>query len=396
MLNVSQYIALAREPERLADLMSRSPERFGRSGRRAPVVVWNVCRHCNMSCPHCYAGASVHPSPHALDTDEAVALVDDLAEANVRVLILSGGEPLLRGDIVAICRRASERGLVPLLSSNGVLLDVHMASALADAGVEYVGVSIDGMPAFNDPYRGLARAFERALAGLDHAGRRGMRTGLRVTLTRHNCDQLESLMEVACSRGIDRFYVSHLLYSGRGAAMAEADLGPAQCRRTLLWLFERAEAWLDRPGTPEIVTGGNDSGGVLLLWWLQQRYPEEATAAVGELLALRGGNSAGERLLNIDERGRVHPDPFWRQMTLGDTCRQSFSEILDHPFRRFLAEREDWLQGRCGACAFRGLCRGSHRERALAHHRDLRAPDPACVMRDEEIGFFAESAEKVA
>lgn len=396
MLEVSRYIALARRPEGIAGLRSQSPERFVRDGHRAAVVVWNICRHCNMTCPHCYAAASSRPSRRALDTAEALALIDDLAEAGVQALVLSGGEPLMRGDILALCRRASERGLLPKLSSNGVLIDARLASGLADAGVGYVGVSIDGMPAFNDAYRGLARGFERALAGLRHARQAGMRTGLRMTLTRRNLDQLEPLMEVAHAASIDRFYVSHLLYSGRAATMTGDDLRPEECRRTLLWLFERAEAWLGIPGAPQIVTGGNDSDGVLLLRWLKQRYAPEATSAVAELLSLRGGNSAGEKILSIDEVGRVHPDPFWPQKTLGSTRQQSFSEILEHPFRRLLGERERWLRGRCGSCLDRGICRGSHRERALARHRDLWAPDPACVMRDEEIGWPPAAAEGVA
>jgi radical SAM protein with 4Fe4S-binding SPASM domain len=136
-----------------------------------------------------------------------------------------------------------------------------------------------------------------------------------------------------------------------------------------------------------VVTGSNDSDGVLLLRWIEGRYGGSAAQPVRELLLERGGNSAGERILNIDSRGRVHPDQFWRGAVLGDVREERFEAILRHPLRELLRGRLDHLQGRCGACAARALCRGSHRERALARFRELWAPDPACVMEDAEIGW---------
>jgi radical SAM protein with 4Fe4S-binding SPASM domain len=103
------------------------------------------------------------------------------------------------------------------------------------------------------------------------------------------------------------------------------------------------------------------------------------------LLLQRGGNSAGERIVNIDSRGRVHPDQFWRAATFGDVRKQSFSTILAHPLRDQLRRRLEFLKGRCATCSENQLCRGSHRERALAYHRDPWASDPACVMEDAEI-----------
>jgi radical SAM protein with 4Fe4S-binding SPASM domain len=219
-----------------------------------------------------------------------------------------------------------------------------------------------------------------------------MRTGLRMTLSSRNEAQLEGMIEVAASVAADRFYVSHLMYSGRGFQVAADDLCRAAARRALEHLFERAEEMLAAGNGPRIVTGSNDSDGPFLLRWIEARYGEPAAEPVRRLLRERGGNSAGERILNIDSRGRVHPDQFWRAAVLGDVRQDTFETILRHPLREQLRNRLDFLEGRCGACSERRLCRGSHRERALACDRNPWASDPACVMEDSEIGVAAAAA----
>jgi radical SAM protein with 4Fe4S-binding SPASM domain len=386
MLPVTDLIELAIGRSEAADLRARAPRRFETAAKNAPVVIWNICMHCNMHCPHCYAAAVTTPAPTDLTHLEGINLIDQLAEAGVRVVIFSGGEPLLRGDVFELIAHAKRRGISPQLSTNGVLIDEGVAEDLADVGVAYVGISIDGMERFNDAYRGMSGGFDAALRALHNAKRANMKTGLRMTLTQRNLDHLESMLEVAREVRVNRFYLSHLVYSGRGYKVAHDDLSREQQRSALTWLFEQAESLLHTEPDMKIVTGSNDSDGVFLLDWIRERYGEEAAARVRELLLQRGGNSAGERILNIDSRGRVHPDQFWRSAVLGDIRKQPFAEILKHPLREQLRRRLEYLAGRCGSCSERAICRGSHRERALAIHRDVWAPDPACVMEDAEIG----------
>ena len=387
MLPVSELIEVARGQVDDDDLRARSPLRFSGAGQHAPVVIWNVCMHCNMKCPHCYAAAIAEPSPTDLTHEEGLALLDDLASCGVRVVIFSGGEPLLREGLLDLIRHARSLGIAPQLSTNGVLIDEEMATRLADAGVAYVGISIDGLPDFNDDYRGLEDGHARALRGLRCAKAAGMKTGLRMTLSQRNVDQLQDMIDVAQSADVDRFYVSHLVYSGRGFKVAHEDLSRAEVRSALLALFERAEELAANGLGPKIVTGSNDSDGVLLLQWIKERFGEGPGKKVHDLLLQRGGNSAGERVLDIDSRGRVHPDQFWRGAVLGDIREESFAKILEHPLREELSRRLEFLTGRCGVCSGRELCRGSHRERALAMYRDRWASDPACVMEDSEIGI---------
>jgi radical SAM protein with 4Fe4S-binding SPASM domain len=392
MLPVSHLLEVAQNRVTGAELRSQAPRRFGAAGEDAPVVVWNVCMHCNMTCPHCYAAAVSKPSPTDLSREEALRLLDELADCGVKVVIFSGGEPLMRPDLFDLLARARELGISPQLSTNGVLIDSAVARRLAAVGVAYVGVSIDGLAPFNDEYRGFTGGADAAFRGLRCAKRAGMRTGLRMTLTRRNLEQVLAMADVTRNAGADRFYVSHLLYSGRGFQVAGDDLSRAEARAALEELFARAEAYLVAGEGPRVVTGSNDSDGVFLLRWIREHYGDEAAESVYPLLLERGGNSAGERILNIDSRGRVHPDQFWRSAVLGDVRQQSFAAILQHPLREQLRRRLDLLTGRCGVCSQRELCRGSHRERALACFRDPWASDPACVMEDAEIGIESEAA----
>jgi radical SAM protein with 4Fe4S-binding SPASM domain len=396
VLPVSDLLEVARDRVSRRDAGARTPQRFAPSGWHAPVVVWNVCLHCNMTCPHCYAAAATRPSPKDLSHDDALRVLEEMAACGVRVVIFSGGEPLLRPDLFELLARATQLGIAPQLSSNGSLIDANAAERLASVGVRYVGVSIDGVRAFNDSYRGLDGGYESAVSGLRAARAAGLRTGLRMTLTRGNADQVDAVRTLAEELGVSRFYVSHLVYSGRGFRLREEDLSRAEVRTLLLEIFEAADALLDRDAGLRIVTGSNDSDGVLLLGWIRERYGETAAVPVEALLRERGGNSAGEKILNIDHQGRVHPDQFWRSAVLGDLRSQSFASVLDHPLREQLRHRVERLEGRCGACSWVELCRGSHRERSLAVHGGTWGPDPACVMEDSEIGWRPETAAREA
>lgn len=396
MLNITKTLQVALGRSEAEELRSDRSSRFRDPEGVPPVVVWNVCRHCNMECPHCYAAATASPSRFALDRDEALDVIDQLADCGVRVVIFSGGEPLMRPDLEELIRTADARGLSCHLSTNGSLLDPETARNLADAGIGYVGISIDGMPEFNDDYRGLEDGFDRATGGIRNAQAAGLRTGLRLTLTRHNLDQLDAVYEHAVDLGVDRFYVSHLLDAGRGYGMENADLDRKECRRTLRRLFEWAHPDERTPEEPDVVTGGNDSDGALLVWWLWKQAGPRAARRAFRLLASRGGNSAGVKLLNIDARGDVHPDQFWRQCTLGNVRETPVAEILDHPLRRKLARREEHIHGRCADCDFLDICGGSHRERALARTGDRWGSDPACVLTDEERSAPTAARSEVA
>ncbi len=384
MLLVSELLDLARGAAKSgSETTAAARSRF--QGGVGPVVVWNVCKHCNMHCPHCYAAAITRPDDQDLSFEEGFRLLEDLKTVGTPAIIFSGGEPLLRRDLLSLIRYAKELGHHPQLSSNGVMITPEVARDLAAAGTEYVGVSIDGLPEFNDSYRGMEHGYERALRGATLSLEQGMKVGIRMTVSRLNASHVDAMLDVASALKIPRFYVSHLVYSGRARDEHGYDLTAAENREMVEHLFERAEELMDKGSPTRIVTGGNDVDGPFLYFYVLKRYGELAARRVLNRMKARGGNSAGEKVINIDNRGNVHPDQFWTEACLGNVRHKPIAEILRHPLVAELRSREDRLEGRCRECRFKAACRGSHRERALASGGGLWSPDPSCYLTEAEI-----------
>lgn len=351
-----------------------------------PVVVWTTTRRCNLHCLHCYADSANRHYPRELTTDEARAMLDDLADFGVPVLLLSGGEPLLRQDLFELVAHAHRRGMRTTLSTNGTLITRDVAQRIRDAGFSYVGISLDGIGARNDRFRGHRGAFEAALAGIRHCQAVGQRVGLRLTLTRHTVVDLDAIFALVEREGIQRVCFYHLVYSGRGRRLAGNDLAPHETRAVLDRIFERTLAWHAVGRAIEMLTVDNHADAAYLWLWLRKRDPQRA-AAILPLLERNGGNRSGIGIAHVDNVGGVHPDQFWWQCTLGSVRERPFSAIWSdtrHPVLNALRQRPRPLGGRCRTCRFLTLCNGNFRARALAVYGDAWAEDPACYLTDAE------------
>ena len=181
---------------------------------RGPVVIWNLIRRCNLTCKHCYALSADHDYAGELLLPEVFTVMDDLKAFGVPALILSGGEPLLRPDIFEISARAREMGFYTGLSTNGTLIDALMAQRIAEAGFDYVGISLDGLKATHDKFWRLEGAFDRSLAAIGHLDKVGVKVGLRYTMTAMNGHDLPALLDLMQEVGAHKFYFSHLNNAG--------------------------------------------------------------------------------------------------------------------------------------------------------------------------------------
>ncbi|MCB0220859.1 MAG: radical SAM protein [Chrysiogenetes bacterium] len=383
MLMISDLLELARGGGVPGPASEAGRGRY--STNASPVIVWNVINHCNMSCPHCYAAAIHKPDPDDLTGEEGRKLLKELAGLEVPAVIFSGGEPLLRKDIFDLIAYAKELGHRPHLSSNGVMIDRDTARRLREVGIDYVGISIDGMPGFNDEYRGYEHGFERAFRGAEYCLEEGLKVGIRMTVSKKNRDQFDELLDHVIALKIPRFYVSHLVYAGRAHEDHGYDLSPEENREMVRHIFERADALLDQKSATRIVSGANDADGPFLYFYALERHGELGARRLLNRLKARTGNTAGERILNIDNRGNVHPDQFWSEACLGNVRHSSFTEIMKNPLLEQLRHREDYLQGKCGSCRFKPACRGSHRERSLAVGTGLWGSDPSCYLTESEV-----------
>ena len=163
-----------------------SPDLLRFSAQTKPVVMWNLTQRCNLACKHCYMDAS-REAGDEMPLEEGIHLVDGLAELKVPILIFTGGEPLLSRNFYPLAFHAREAGLRTVISTNGTLITPEVATLLAEAKIRYVGVSLDSSsPQRHDTFRGVVGAYDRALRGLKNARNAGLKTGLRITLTRDN------------------------------------------------------------------------------------------------------------------------------------------------------------------------------------------------------------------
>jgi heme d1 biosynthesis radical SAM protein NirJ len=383
MFRISQY---------LAEVLNPAPEPpRGPSRPRVlpgPVVIWNLIRRCNLACKHCYTTSADIDFPGELSTAEVFAVMEDLRGFGVPVLIFSGGEPLLRPDLFEISRGAKGMGFYVGLSSNGTLMTEANIDAIAQVGYDYVGVSLDGLRDTHDAFRRGPGAFERSLKGLRLCRERGLKVGLRFTLTRDNHADLPGLLDLMDEEGIDKFYLSHLNYGGRGYRNRRDDAVHAMTRAALDLLFDTCLARLKAGRPAEFVTGNNDADGVYLLHWIRRRFPDQAER-VRARLAQWGGNASGVNIANIDHLGNVHPDTFWWHHGLGNVRERPFSALwndLSDPILAGLKQRPRPVRGRCAGCAHLELCNGNTRVRAHRTTGDPWAEDPGCYLTDEEIG----------
>lgn len=366
-----------------------------RSGPQRPVVIWNLTRRCNLKCRHCYAVAADHHFPGELTSDEAIAVLDDLAGYAIPALILSGGEPLSRLDTLDLARRSKAHGLYTALSTNGTTIDTQVAGELASIGFDYVGISLDGIGKTNDWFRGQAGAYDAALAGARSCLARGIKVGLRYTMTTENAQQLPDLLDLAKSEGVEKFYLSHLVYAGRGNKNRMDDTRRDATRQGLDLLLERAWTSIRNGEELDIVTGNNDADAVYFLQWAAERFAPSAVAHVRAHLEAWGGNSSGCGVANIDTQGVVHPDTYWSGYSLDSVRNRPFSAIwedLSDPVLAGLRQRPRPLKGRCGACTYRAICGGNTRIRALQLTGDPWEADPACYLSNEEIGLPEDAA----
>jgi heme d1 biosynthesis protein len=377
MFRLSQYM---QEIARPTPLRARKPP--------GPVVIWNLVRRCNLNCIHCYSLSCDKDFPGELTTDEIFRVMDDLKAFRVPVLILSGGEPLLRPDIFEISRRAKEMGFYVGLSTNGTLIDEPCAERIAAVGYDYVGVSLDGIGEVHDRFRRQPGAYVKALAGMRLCRERAIKVGLRFTMTERNAAALPAMLDLLEREDIDKFYLSHLVYAGRGNRYREDDAWHRTTRSAMDLLFERC--WQDAQSGRgrEFVTGNNDTDGVYFLFWVRERFPEMAEH-IRAKLALWGGNASGVNVANIDNLGNVHPDTFWWHYSLGNVRERPFSAIwpdTSDPIMAGLKAKPRRIGGRCGACQYFDVCGGNTRVRAMQLTGDAFAEDPACYLSDHEIG----------
>lgn len=370
-----------------------------KASERRPIVVWNITRACNLKCVHCYNDSGAAKANDELSTDEAKAVLDDLAQFGVPSVLFSGGEPIIRPDLFELIEYAVERGLRTVISTNGTLITTDIAKKIKQHGVSYVGISLDGIGEINDKFRGISGAYNKAVEGIKNCQDEDVRIGLRLTLTKRNVQDLESLFAFFEQEKIERACFYHFVPSGRGGYMSGEDLTHAQTRDAVETILKKTKLYKQAGRSTDILTVDNHVDGIYLYMKLQDEDSARAEE-VWKLLTWNGGGmySSGVGIGCIDFHGKVHPDQFWWHYDLGDVRKRPFSKIwmdTNDPLLRGLKERRKYIKGRCRLCKFFDGCGGSLRVRADLHFGDPWAPDPGCYLTDNEIGLDEEKQKEL-
>lgn len=351
-----------------------------------PLVVWNMTKRCNLKCVHCYIHAADRDFKGELTTAEARAFIDDLGELKIPVLLLSGGEPLLRKDFFELAKYTTDKKIRAVISTNGTLITKDVAERMASAGIQYVGVSLDGGPETHNKFRGMPNAFEKAIAGIRTSMDAGLRGGVRFTVSQLNYRDLDEVINIVVDEGIPRFCMYHLVYAGRGKDIAKQDITKEQSRELMEYLIDKTIELHDSGVDVEILTTDNHADGAYIYNYVLKNAPERAEEVM-ELLKMHGGCSAGHKFSNVDNVGDVHACQFWGHKTLGNVRERKFSEIWNDPqneFLRMMREKSKHLKGKCGNCKYNTIC-GGCRIRAETVYGDIWEEDPQCYLNDEEI-----------
>ncbi len=347
------------------------------------IIIWNFTNRCNLACHHCYSYASPN-SEDFLTTKFILDSIKELKIAGIKFVIFSGGEPLIRKDIFQISNAMQDAGIVTYLSTNGLYIDEKNVDNIIKT-FNYIGISIDGIKEVHDEFRGLEGAYQKSLDAISLIQKHGGNAGIRFTITNETKESFYSIFELAEKIGVDKIYISHLVYSGRGLDNLEIDISKEDRREFVEFVIKKAFEYIKEGRNIDVVTGNMEMDAILFLKIFGEKYPQ-FKEEMRRRLKNWGGNSAGVKLGNIDWLGRVKPDPFFPYY-IGNMSETPFSEIWLNTDDKMLDKLRKFprqIGGYCANCGVLDICNGGSRSRANAIYDDLWAQDPSCYLKEDE------------
>jgi AdoMet-dependent heme synthase len=336
------------------------------------MVAWEVTRSCNLACVHCRASAKHGPYAGELSTDEALRLLDEIASLSKPVIILTGGEPLLRPDILEIATYGDRKGLRMVLATNGTLLTKQVAGDMLRSGIKRVSISIDGKDTErHDAFRSVPGAFSRALAGIEAMKEVGMEFQINTTITKANLDQLPDIMDLAVRFGAVAHHIFLLVPTGRGKEMSDQAISPDEYETTLNWFYEKSlncSIQLKATCAPHYYR------------IFKQRKGKQLTRSAGAENALHSvtrGCLGGSSFCFISHTGQVQPCGYL-EVDCGQIKEKSFREIWNSSSVFSDLRDLNRYKGKCARCEFIRIC-GGCRARAYEITGDYLSEEPFCV-----------------
>jgi heme b synthase len=340
-------------------------------GQALRLVAWETTRNCNLACMHCRASATRGPFSGELDTHASFRLLDQIANVGKPIIILTGGEPLLRTDIFEIAKYGTDKGFKMVMAPNGTLITENIVKQMADAGIQRISISLDGAAQeSHDRFRGVDGAFEGALRGIRLAKDAGMEFQINTTVTKTNLHEIPKIQDLAVTLGAVAHHIFLLVPTGRGKYIVDQEITAAEYERTLNWFYDQ------RKKTPLQLKATCAPHYYRILRQRAKKDKESITFNTHGMDAVTRGCLGGTGFCFISHRGIVQPCGFL-DVNCGDITRESFADIWNHSDIFLSLRNFNDLKGKCGKCEFKEVC-GGCRARAFEATGDFLAEEPLC------------------
>ncbi len=353
------------------------------------LIAWELTRSCNLDCIHCRAAARFGPYPNELSTEECLRFLDDVASFSSPIIIMTGGEPMLRDDIWQIARHGTDLGLRMVMAPCGFLVTEETARKMIDAGIQRVSFSIDGATAeSHDNFRRVQGAFASVMKAIENVKKVGLDFQVNTTITKHNLEELPKILDLVVSLGAKAHHPFLLVPTGRGAELKDQEISPEDYEKTLTWFYEMRE---------RVPLQFKPTCAPHYYRIFRQKEREKGIPVKPEthgLDAMSKGCMGGQSFAFVSNTGKVQICGFL-EVECGDIRKEPFSRIWDTS-RVFLEMRAwDDYGGRCGYCEFRSVC-GGCRARAYAFTGDYMDEEPFCTYQPSEAAKKAHELRKKA
>lgn len=356
---------------------------------RLQLVAWEITRSCNLFCVHCRASADNNKYRDELATEECFRLIDQILEVGRPIIILTGGEPLVRKDVFQVAQYAVSRGLRVVMGTNGTLITGEVASRMKAVPVSRVGISLDFPSAdLQDEFRGKVGAFDAVMAGIANARQAGIEVQINCTVTKLNVIYLEKLLSLALDAGAVAFHPFFLVPTGRGKDLESVELSPQEYEQTLNLIYDKQSELGERiffkpTDAPHYLRIVSQKRGNLPCATSYSHNTDSPARHGHPANAITRGCLAGTGFCFISHRGKVKGCGYL-DVEAGDVRKQSFGQIWSDSILFNRLRDLSNIKGKCGICEYKRIC-GGCRARAYERTGDYLEAEPYCIYEPGKV-----------
>lgn len=343
------------------------------------LVAWELTRKCNLNCVHCRAGSERGPYPGELDTAKCLEILDQVGSLGKPIVILTGGEPLMRDDVFELARYGTRAGLRMVMATNGTLLTPGIVQEMKESGIARASISIDGAnEGQHDRFRQVPGAFNRAMEGINLLKEGGVEFQINTTVTRHNRDEIEDILGMAVRLGAAAHHLFLLVPTGRAKEMVNQEIDALEYEKLLHWFYRM------RDKVPIHLKATCAPHYYRILRQEAHARGEKVNMETYGLDAVTRGCLGGTAFCFISHQGIVQPCGYL-ELDCGDVKKDPFDKIWrDSKIFNQLRDFSSY-KGKCGRCEYTRVC-GGCRARAFESTGDFLAEEPLCSYEPGAMG----------